>query len=301
MITELVQYITPDGDTINLNSPPYRSVEKMTGWGRPPMTMRSIRSAYQHGESPVSYRLDPRRIKMSLHYRGCNRSEWFDNRGKLLARLGNNLTSPNLPEMGTLRWEYIQDGAMVQRDLDCYLSEGLEFNNEIQWFQWGIVEQLEFVALNPIIYDPTQVTETITTFTDSLILPMTFPFILGGEYASSTITYTGTWITYPIIEIDGPAENITIENSTLGTEINFDYNIPAGVTVTIDTSFGNKSVIDSLGNDLIAYLVETDLAGFALEPSPIVTDGENVINVYVVGSTVDTEVRFKYYTRYYGI
>jgi hypothetical protein len=298
---ELIQFITPQGDVINLHTPPTRAVQNMTGWGRPPMNMRTITSAYQHGESVISYRLNPRTIQMTLAYPGCSRSDWFNNRGQLLNRLGNVHMEPNLPVLGTLRWEYLKDGQKVTRDLDCYLSKGLEYNNEPQWYNFGIIEDLEFIASDPIIYDPEEQTATLTIFTESLILPMAFPFVLGASYASSDITYTGTWFTYPVIEIDGPTDGVRIVNESIDAELNLDYSIATGRTVTIDTSFNEKSVTDDLDNNLIQYLVFSDFAEFVIAPDPFVAGGVNTIKAYVYNESDDTEVRVKYYTRYYGI
>lgn len=301
MITELVQFIRPDGQVINLNSPPNRGIRNMEGWGRPPMATASIKSPYQHGENLISYRLNPRTITLDMYYKGDTRSDWFNERAKLVNQLGMNATNPNNPELGILRWEYIKDNQYVTRDLDCYMSDGLKFDNSRQWHNFGLVEPLTFIAPNPIIYDPTLVTVIIDTFTEELILPVTFPFLLGTEIATQNITYTGTWFTYPIIEIDGYTTGVTITNTTTGSSLKLGYFIETGRTVTIDTTFGNKSVTDDLGNNLINYLIDSDLNQFEIVHDPLVAGGVNSFYIQVEDTNASTEIRIKYYTRYYGI
>jgi len=273
----------------------------MTGWGRPQMATASIKSPYQHGENLISYRLNPRTITLDMYYRGTSRSDWFNERAHLISKLGMHATNPNNPETGVLRWEYLQNQQYVVREIACYLSNGLGFDNSRQWHSFGIIEPLTFIAPNPIIYDPTQVTVTVDTFTESLVFPITFPFTLNTGEATQALTYNGTWVSYPVIEIDGPTEGVTILNTGSGSNIVFDYFIQTGVTVTIDTTFGNKSVTDSLGNNLINYLRECDFVGFALAHDPLVTDGDNTLDIQVAAIDATTEVRVKYYNRYYGI
>lgn len=300
-LMELVQFIRPDGQVINLNSPPTRGIRNMSGWGRPAMTTASIKSPYQHGENLLSYRLNPRTITLDLYYKGGCRTDWFNERTKLVNQLGMNATNPNNPETGILRREYLQDNVYKVRELVCYLSDGLGFDNSRQWHNFGIVEPLTFIAPDPIIYDPTLVTVTVDTFTEELILPVTFPFLLGTEVADEGIIYAGTWPTFPIIEIDGYTTGVTITNTTTNKSLKLDYFIGTGRTVTIDTTYGNKSVTDDLGNNLISYLIDSDLNQFEIVHDPLVTNGVNSFIFQLENTNASTEIRIKYYTRYYGI
>jgi hypothetical protein len=293
---QLIQYIRADGTIINLHSPPARAVMNMAGWGYPPVNIHAITGPFQHGESVLGYRFQPRTISMDVVKTGCSRSEWFDERTRLIDRLGLQTTNPNLPELGRLQWEYIQNDAYVQRAVDCYLSRGLMYEASPQWFEFGILSPLEFIASDPIIYDPNQITALIDTFTDTLVLPMTFPFLLGTGIGTITIVYTGSWITFPIIEIVGPTNGFKIVNETTNTSIELDYFVNAGITVTIDLTPNFRTVEDNLGNNLIEHTKNSNLAEFAVE-----NVGNNVITAYVAEYTADTEIRIKYYSRYVGI
>jgi hypothetical protein len=299
-MSQLISYIYGD-ESIYLHSPPSRVIVNMSGWGNPNSNVRSISTPYQHGETVVSYRLTPRTITLDLIYKGKSRSDWYDERSKLIDRMGLNNTFPNLPSLGTLRWEFLQNDVYVTRDLDCYLNRGLRYDNSLHWHEHGIRENLEFIALDPTIYDPLQVTETIDSFTEELILPMEFPFVLGTDVGTATITYTGTWTSYPIIEIDGPTEDFYLENTATGSILRLDYFISTGETVTFDLTPGSRSVTNQLGTNLIQYILDSDLNTFAIEHDPIVAGGVNTFLMYLINTGATTEVRINYFNRYYGI
>lgn len=301
-VGEIIKYIRADGEEVILHTPPSRSVINMTGWGYIIPDTHTIKGPFQHGNTVLGYRFPERTISFDVIKPNCSRSEWFTERTNLVNKLGFQSTNPNLPTLGNLQWEYVVNGEVQQRAVDCYLSRGLAFSPDPQWWQYGILESLEFVAPDPFIYDPNQVTVTIDTFDEELILPMTFPFILGSAEATQTITYTGSWVEYPIIEIDGPTNGFYIENTTTGVHIQLDYAIPNDVTVTINLTTGNKSVSDDLGNNLIQYVTsDSDIAQFSLEPDPNVSGGTNVIYVSITDIDADTEIRINYYNRYIGI
>jgi hypothetical protein len=274
----------------------------MTGWGYAPIRTHNVTGPFQHGTSVLGYRFQPRTITLDVIKKNCTRSAWFDERSRLIDRLGLQTTNPNLPELGRLQWEYIQNDEVEIRALDCYLNRGLSYNPDPQWWQFGILESLEFIASDPIIYDPTQITVTIDTFEEELILPMTFPFILGSHTATQNVTYDGTWPEYPIIEVDGPTNGVYIENTTLDFFIQFDYFIPTGVTVTFDLTIGAKTVSDDSGNNLIQYVTAgSNLAQFVLERDPFAVGGVNTFFVALVDIDTTTEIRIKYFNRYVGI
>ena len=82
-----------------------------------------------------------------------------------------------------------------------------------------------------------------------------------------------------------------------------DYNIAAGEIVTISTEYGNKTVTNEDGDNLIGTLTtDSDLATFNIAPDPTASDGENVIRVQGAGAdSAVTNMVVKYYNRYIGI
>lgn len=298
---ERVYFITPDGETFSLHVPPDRAVSNAEGWGHAPVNYKTTAGPYQHGESIVGSRLEPRSVTLTHRWNGCSRSEFWNHRGSILNTLRTSRTDYNNPVPGILRRIYFENGTRKIRDLDCALVAGLGFTTLPGSQLFDYQETLEFLAWNPIIYDPTLQTSTISSWTGSLILPFTFPFVLGCYYGSVNITYNGTWEELPTIEIDGPANDVYIENQDIGRGFGLDYHISTGETVTIDLSYAEKTITNNFGVNLIEHLTNDDLGEFSLQPAPLVTGGVNTIWVSLFGQTTDTEVRVKYYNRYIGI
>lgn len=299
---ELIQFIRSDGTIFDLNSPPSRGLFNMAGWGKPPDDKHTISGPYQHGETMVSYRLRPRTITLDIAHPHISRSEWHTGRSQLLGQMGLNNASPNSPVAGVLRWEYFENTVHKIRCLDVFLNRGLGFTPLEGWRQWTVAEGLEFIAPNPVVYDPTEQTGDIDTFTETLIFPTSFPFVLGAYYGTTSITYTGTWETNPTITVTGPAVGVFIENYTTQKFLRLGYTVSLGETITFSLNYDTKTIESSTGADLLSYLSDdSDLGEFSLLPDPIVAGGVNVINVYTIGATGATTFSFTYLNRYYGI
>ena len=217
--------------------------------------------------------------------------------------MGLNNASPNAPQEGVLRWRYIEDDVYKVRDLDVYLSRGLGFQPLESWRSWAVQEGLEFIAPNPVIYDPAVKTGTVSSFAATLTFSMYFPFVLGAMYGTANITYAGTWETHPTIIITGPAAGVYVENRSTGNFLRFNYVISAGEVVTITTAYNNRTITNGAGQNLLPYLSDDSTFGeFTLQPDPIITGGVNTIDVYTDGAVAGTTtIVLSYLNRYYGI
>ncbi len=122
-------------------------------------------------------------------------------------------------------------------------------------------------------------------------------------YGVIDITYNGTWLTYPKIIITGPINDLIITNLDTGEKLEFDYNIPSGRVVTIDLSYGVKTIEDDLGTNLLGALTpDSDLATFHIAPDPEVPGGLNHISFAGSGESAGvTQTEIQFYTRYIGI
>lgn len=300
-LQEEIKFIRSDGVIFHLQALPERVLYDMSGWGKPDSEFQTRRGPFQHGDTPISLRLNPRRVSFHIHHKNCNRANWHTYRDTLLNQMGHNNASPNAPVAGTLIWKYPdEDDKPVSRALDCFLEGGLVF--EPQGANFNISETLDFVAHNPIVYDPTQQTDTLPWPTNRLVFPTCFPFVTCAYFGSMSITYTGTWETFPTIEIDGPAVDISILNWSTGHEIKLDYSVSLGETVTIELKHDTKSIYNNYGEDLLYTLVDSDLGQFSIMHDPVVEDGINYINVAMGNFAAGrSEVRIKYYNRYYGV
>ena len=145
-------------------------------------------------------------------------------------------------------------------------------------------------------------TYTLPDPDESLILPHEYCFGLGTWVSEGSITYTGTWLTYPSIVITGPAENPAILNTTTGKSLRLEYDVPAGGSAEFDLRFDKKTIVDEAGNSLLGYLRGSDIGEFAILPDPLVAGGVNELLIGFTGYDPDsTSVVFSYHNRFIGI
>ncbi len=290
-------YITVDGTSYELSSPPTRFVLSVEGQGMPPIQYVTQRGAYQHGDTVRDFFLQPRIVQMVVRHTFCDRTAYWAGRSELL-----NLLRPNrggTPGIGTLR--KILPGGVI-RDLCCVIQQGPNFaprnvsvgGNNV-WDELAYTETLRFVADNPIYYDPKG---NVTTVSAPHVgtFPLTFPWVFPLHTFTSNITYAGNWDEYPTIVVKGPLTSLTITNSTTNEVINFSYPLVTGQSVIFTLTYGLKTVTLQDGTNLIGYVsVPGNLAQWHLTP------GVNNINVSIAGEGASTQVTFTYFNRYIGI
>lgn len=297
-----IMLTTPDGENLHLHVPPHKQVFSIRGLGMSDRDIASTRGPFQHGETVLSQKIVSRDIALSLAHDGCNRSGWWGNRGTYIDYLRENRSAIYAPDPHILTFTYRENGVYKKRALDLFLTGGMELpmNNTDRWEQTLISEELTFVAHDPFPYDPELQTVSITSFDDELVLPMTFPFILGGYSGTTTVTYTGTWEAYPTIRVYGPASYFSIVNETIDKRIDYEGEVAAGDVITFDLRFDYKTVTDACGNDRGGF-VSGDLGTFLFQCAPLATGGSNIINVYMeTHDPVSTQIDFEYFIRYRG-
>lgn len=303
-----ISYITPSPESrvFELVTPhdPGRWVISFSGFGTPPIEYITQRGPFQDGETVKDFFLRPRVVQLLIRHNFTNRDAWWDGRARLLDEIRPNRQSTATAVVpGTLRM-ILTDGSV--RDLNVFISEGPRFEprQSNQWDEWSFQEVLRFIAHNPIAFDPTQITFTFAIVLDSdLVFPITFPIEFGsGEVdVSSSINYTGTWLSLPVVVITGPLEDVRIDNLTTGEKLELSANVAAGRTVTIDLTEGVKTVTDDLGNNLIGTLTsDSDLATFHIAPSPEAPLGVNSMRLQGKHPSAATSVQIRYFTRFYG-
>ena len=104
----------------------------------------------------------------------------------------------------------------------------------------------------------------------------------------------------PRVVIDGDVDELAIVNTDTGYYFLLDYAVSVGEIVTVDLTYGLKSITNQLGDNLLSYLTPgSNLINFNLVPDPMALNGNNVINVaYSAGNPTIT---LYYYNRYVGI
>ena len=304
-----ISYISPSPENrvYELITPhnPGRWVISFSGFGTPPIEYITQRGPFQHGETVKDFFLRPRVIQMLLRQNFRDRDAWWDGRAAILNEIRpNRQASATAVVPGILRMVKT-DGSVI--DLNVFIQEGPRFEprQSSQWDEWSFQEVLRFVAHDPVAFTPTRVDFLFTIVLDTdLVFPITFPITFGSGEIDLTpnINYTGTWLSLPIIVIEGPIEEFRLDNLTTGEKLELSINVAAGRIVTIDTTEGVKTVTDDLGNNLLGILTpDSDLATFHIAPDPEAPLGVNAMRLQGKHPTHETSVEIRYFTRWFGI
>ena len=303
-LIEFDQYISPDGQTYDFNTATDRFLFPVGNLGMAQMEYLTQRGPFQHGVTPLDYFLQPRVVQLLHRRNACGRQRYFDVRADILNILRPNRQSVNSFDTGVLR-KIFPDGSV--RDLSVLVQEGPTFapSQSDAWDEWSIQDVIRFIAFDPVFFDPTadEFTFTLSSLNE-LVFPITFPIEFGSSNIddTETFTYSGTWLSYPEITIVGPLNVPQIWNSVTGEKIVLDYNIPSGRTVTVTLGYGNKTVVDDLGTNLIGTVTtDSDLATFHVAVAPEAPLGVNTFRVQGSDAEADaTSVTISFNRRYIG-
>lgn len=306
-------WATIGGTTYDLTSAGILWFEQADGLGLPPMHRFTQRGPQQHGETNRDFRLDPRQITLIGSFARPTEAELYTARRRLL-----DIFAPSNSPI-VLRWD-LSNGAV--RQIDTFYSGGLSLpigtppdssgdrSGQTRLYSQGIFQRsaIELTAYDPTFYDPTLLTATLThtTFGGGFVVPMPVPFSVGGSTLGTTlqVTYSGDWLSYPVIRLTGPLDDPVLTNTTTGDVLNFTgASISAGDYWDIDLSYGAKTVIDAAGDSQIAFLTATsDLATFSLAPA---LDGSasrvNTLTLSATGATSVSAARLQWYSRFVGM
>lgn len=314
-VPEFNLYITPDGQTFPLyhENVQHQLMEAGLGIINGLVQFFTRRAPLQDGATVVSMRLNERTISMVLARKCCNREDYWVVRAHLLNifRANRWTAGPySRPLPGTLR--KILPNRDEIRDLYVFnrianISSPAPDQIDIGW---TITLDLEFLAADPLFYGTEVETAFALTDAGGLRFPAAFsPNVAGVNRwifspttlaTVQTFTNAGTVHAYPIITVVGPASQVSIHNLTTDESISLTATVPAGVTLTIDLTFGNKQATDDAGNDYSGDL-EGDVAEFHLACEPEAANGQNQISVIVIDADADTSVTIAASPPYMGI
>lgn len=260
--TYKLQYITPDGETINLVNGRKSTVFNMTGWGAGTTEFMTTHSPFQHGTSVTNMRMQERKIRFTLRTNGNCRDVYWGIRKGLIDAARISRTDFDMPIPGELRYIYMHDGVRTYRSVKGFFTRGLVYDNPNQWDEFSIQEDLEFTAFDPIIFDP-----NTHTLTDS-------DTALAGTF---DINYTGTWPTAPDIEILGPFTDVSIYNVDTGYYVYVVYTVPNYETMVFSLSGPEKNIyLETSGISLISYITpSSSLMNMDFRPIPHAQNGRN--------------------------
>jgi hypothetical protein len=296
-------------------------LRSFTGWGMPPIRYITQRGPFQHGQTALDYRLEPRVIQYLHRKTGHCRNDYWDNRSLLINAIRPNRQEANSFEPGRLR--KILPGGSI-RDLYVFLEMGPAFSprSNDAWDEYAIEETIRFIAYNPIAFNPdlSSASWGLDSF-ENLIFYESPDWenrlVFEGDNLDSggiwfgedsigetlNVTYNGTWLAYPTIIIAGPLESPRIFNNTTDEKIQLDYDVDSGETVTINLEYGQKTVVNNSGTNLIGTIsTDSDVSTFHIAADPEAAGGVNNLAVFGGGANdTDTSVEVRYYERYIGI
>lgn len=299
-VGDVLQIETFDGNTLVLINPDVRLLA-YGNLGASPTQFITRRGYRQNGATEVDFLLQPRTISVELwHSPACNRQVYWDTRKDLHDFLRPNRNGPMTFTLQTPNGN--NRSIIVRADPGLVFPPQGNNNNN-----WNIQEQMDFIAYDPTFFDAAQTLTTLSSTTQTqLIFPITFPITFGTSdvfLTTGTITYLGTWKSYPTITITGPYTRANIQHVELGINITLSTAILAGETRIIDLTPGSQSIVDGSGNNKFSDLgAGSDLVDFAIYPDPEIANGDQEITVQLVDGVAGiSTASIAYYTRYFGL
>jgi len=186
--------------------------------------------------------------------------------------------------------------------LNCFYSGGLESQAETDPLTHLL--SLNFHAADPYFYD-TAMTQSILQDTeqsglylgDSVYLSDT-TYLAGGALSSDIQIDNPGQLTYPVVEVHGPAKNIKIENLTSNAKIEIiaGYTLQAGEVLRIDCRDRHRGITHiSTGG------IETDRTDLLKSGSSLVfplLSGSNRIKLTYTDTTAATHMKFMFQKRF---
>ncbi len=249
------------------------------------------RGPFQHGESYIDFRLDPRELILSLIVKASSASALQDKLDDL-----TELCKPR--SSGLVPMKFVTDTGVDKR-AEAYYVDGIGLTRAIgDGVHYKV--PLAFRVPSGVFSSPTggAVSYYMTGAVGSFNVPMVVPVGVGTSVVdiSDSIPYSGTWRSYPVITVVGPITNCVITNTSTGDKLDF-----TGLTIAsadlrvVDCRFGYKTVKDVSGNSCISDLTaDSDLGTFHFAPDPDLIDGNNAITITGTASTSNTQINIVY-------
>jgi hypothetical protein len=284
-------------DVIVLTGPIH--IRTVDGLGMPEIDHLAQRNAQAHGDQWIDYRVRGRTVTFGLETLACEQDKWAAWSG-LTQLMGELMTGFRLRS-------YLPDGQ--RRQVDLRFASGLTFpwdRMDNLWLQTMAMQCRTYG--DPSLYDPdiVNLAYSVAGGAGSWGFPLGFPagFGTGILAIPASLTYPGTWRSFPTFTIGGPGDGIKIENATTGEKLEFDpaYAIVVGEEVVINLTPGYKTVTNSVtGNAVDLLTSDSDLGTFHLAPHPEAPGGINSISITINNTTAATYLLVDYYVRYLSI
>lgn len=284
--------IQSGSETINLTDQGY-SLISFDNLGMPPITRFNQSSPLQNGVFDVGFKLQPRRFKLEFSYIGNDQEDIYEKRNRLFS-----FFSPSNTEV-LIKFTFSNG---EKRHIKAFFIDGFSFPTTTHMFMQEKAVGV-FYSPNPLFFDPISenVTFNIAGSASGFSIPMAIPLGIGSSSIdySQAINYDGNFKTPVTIYIYGSITNPTIENESTGEKLAFIATIGSGDYYIVNTKFGEQSVEDQDGNNVIANLSDdSDLATFHIASNPEVASGLNSIKVSGSSADANTKVVIQFFNRF---
>lgn len=300
-MTESYKLIKENGDELEFNNGEF-FLQNLGNLGNPDIDYTTQKTFFQDGALVTNFVANPRPINFPLLGQIDNiktRTQFWDMRREILNFLS--------PVNGPMRFQLTLDDHTVFELTNVYATNGLSMDGNTfspSRNDGRIEETLRLTAFDPIWRtSPINSTGSITPTVDNqLIFPIEFPISFGasGAIFDQTVTYSGSWRSYPKITIDGPYNTCVLTNKQNGAQISLIRSIAIGEQRIIDLTdpVSGFTVVDASGESKIGEInLTTNFTQFYFAPD--VTNGiDGVLNG---GSAGNTRLTIEWYTKYLGI
>lgn len=298
---EIITLRNATGDSLALTGPIYCAGHE--GLGLAPVRRYTRAGPQQHGQTLGAAYLQPRVVTLQLQYRTVLEKELKAQRDLLEVML-NDLNHP-------VYLDVLYPTGQTRR-LDCYYYDGaLASRAGTDLWAWQ-TDAVQLIADDPTFYDPEPRSETWHAGPEyyyvggaGLTIPWPVPMFVGPSslLVDQVVPYEGTWESYPIWTVYGPASSVRLENLSTGEVIQFTGLgfVEPHDAWTIDLRYGYKTVRNLAGLDKIEFITDaSDLATWHLAAHPEVAGGRNRLRLLASDCSDDTMIVLTYLLRYRG-
>jgi hypothetical protein len=279
MIYKIIQ---PDASatTYNLSDGTYTQILSVEGTGMP--SIQRLTRAYPNADAhrDFGFSLQARLLTLKLFYQVAT-AALADLRRDAIYKIFR-------PFDAAMKLTITRDtGDIRQIDVHTVNANDLAQTERVGDSQ---IFSVTLLAPNPIWYDPTPTTKTITPSTSSW---------------NDTITYLGNCWEYPVVKIYGQVSNFTMAVITSFGTVNFNIpTIPTSHIWTFDGRLGYKTIKNQTNAGQLNNVNTSTLNAlynFKLAPTNFISGGVHSFNGTYTAKDANHKIEIIYYNRFWGI
>ncbi len=287
-----IKWESPFGDIVDLFSTGqegirYKVLVDEQGIFSPTLYFGSFKLPHEGGEILNYARVGTRSVSLPVHVSGDNAAELRKAIEGLMQMLRPKVDVNGQPMSGRLVFEF----ANQTRFLNCVFAGGLE--KATMRGERFAVFSLKLIAHDPFWYaEEIKRTEYVFDANFTPWLPWQFPWntSVAGIHAKVTIGLTESWRVAPVFEVIGPAKEIVLENASVGSRFQ----------VNFDLAEGEKMIIN-MHEKLIGLDDGQNLWAFSQGEMWELLPGENEILLRLSDATQESSVVLQYRERFFAV